>query len=135
MDIPIPLSIRSPPPVSTKIITLGDVTIRTILYAALVVGMSDHRTRKEIMPMSRTLAALASLVLTVVGVVFLYPECAYACSCPLPLGPERALSSSDAVFCGKVVNIEKPEGATRAPPRSPCESTKCGRSHRELPWR
>jgi hypothetical protein len=57
--------------------------------------------------MSRTLAALASLVLTVVGVVVLYPDCVYACSCPWwPI--QRYISSSDAVFSGKVVEIKKP---------------------------
>ncbi len=71
--------------VAAKIILLGDVIIRTILYPALVVGVSDRRTQKEIVPMSRTLAALASLVLTVLAVVVLYPpECAYACSCAIP---------------------------------------------------
>ena len=59
--------------------------------------------------MSRTLAILASLVLVVLGVVFLFPpDCAYACSCPIPPGAERALSSSEAVFSGKVVEIDRP---------------------------
>ena len=69
--------------------------------------------------MSRTLAALASLVLTVLlGVVLLFsPDCAYACSCAMPQGTqkeraERALSSSEAVFSGRVTAIEK-EAATR----------------------
>jgi hypothetical protein len=55
---------------------------------------------------SRLLAALASLVLTVLGVVFLYPECAYACSCGA-VSTQRLLSSSDAVFSGQVTAIEK----------------------------
>jgi hypothetical protein len=71
--------------------------------------------------MSRTLAALASLVLTVLGVVLLFsPDCAYACSCAMPSGTqkeraERALSSSEAVFSGRVTAIEK-EVATRRHP-------------------
>jgi hypothetical protein len=50
--------------VAAKIILLGDVPIRTILYAVLVVGSSDRRTHKEFAPMrSRPLAALASIAL------------------------------------------------------------------------
>lgn len=68
------------------------------------------------MPMSRTLTTLASVVLTVLGVVVLFPpECAHACSCAMPPGDqkeraERALSSSEAVFAGKVVEIDRPSG-------------------------
>jgi hypothetical protein len=82
----------------------------------LVVGVSDRCTQKELVPMSRTLATLASLVLTVLGVVVLLPpDCASACSCALPPGDqkeraERALSSSEAVFSGKVVKIDQPSG-------------------------
>ena len=62
--------------------------------------------------MSRPLAALASLVLAVVGLVVLLPDCASACSCGGFEGSqrevvERALSSSEAVFSGEVVDIEK----------------------------
>jgi hypothetical protein len=79
--------------VSAKIILLGDVPIRTILYAALVVGLSVRGTQKEIVLMIRTLAALASLVLTVVGVLVLYPpDCAYACSC-MGVPTQRYISS------------------------------------------
>jgi hypothetical protein len=61
--------------------------------------------------MSRTLAALASLALTVLGVVVLLPDCASACSCAI-FGSqkervERALSSSEAVFSGEVAAIER----------------------------
>jgi hypothetical protein len=39
----------------------------------------------------RPLAALASLVLTVLGVVFLLPDCASACSCAmLPVVRKRS---------------------------------------------
>ena len=62
--------------------------------------------------MSRT---LASLVLTVLGVVFLYPsDCAHACSCFGPPSTERALSSSEAVFSGQVTAIEKEAGTATA---------------------
>ena len=102
-----------PPLVAAKIILLGDVPIRTILYDVLVVGASDRRTHKELVPMSRPLAALASLALTGLGLLVLLPDCASACSCVLPQGSqkeraERALSGSEAVFSGKVVEIEKP---------------------------
>jgi len=62
---------------------------------------------------SRPLAALASLFLTILGVVFLFSECAFACSCGgLPAGSQKetvelALSDSDAVFSGKVVEVDK----------------------------
>ena len=62
--------------------------------------------------MSRTLAALASLVLTSLGLLVLYPpQCVHACSCVLLPGSqkeraERALSSSDAVFSGEVVDLQ-----------------------------
>ena len=60
---------------------------------------------------SRPLAALASLVLTVGGlVVLLPPQCAYACSCIGDFSTERYLSSWEAVFSGEVVEVE--EGPT-----------------------
>ena len=58
---------------------------------------------------SRPLAALASLVLTVLGFVFLFPDCAYACSC-MGASEQRYLASSEAVFSGEVVEVE--EGPT-----------------------
>ena len=96
--------------------------ILTILYAALVVGVSDCLTQKEIVPMSRTLAALASLVLIVLGVVFLYPpDCAHACSC-MGVSTQRLLSSSEAVFSGEVVDIKKNQKNPAAPPPPDPES-------------
>src|ERR687897_2575300 len=63
--------------------------------------------------MSRTLAALASLVLTSLGRLVLYPpKCAYACSCA-PFSRQRAISSSDAVFSGEVVDLQKGTSAIR----------------------
>jgi hypothetical protein len=98
--------------VAAKIILLGDVHIRTILYAVLVVGVSDRRTQKELVSMSRMLAALASVALTGLGLLVLLPDCASACSCAIPPGSqkeraERALSSSEAVFSGEVAAIER----------------------------
>ena len=62
--------------------------------------------------MSRPLAALASLVLAVLGVVFLLPpQCAFACQCtmlPDGMDTERALADSEAVFSGEVVKIDRP---------------------------
>jgi hypothetical protein len=110
-----PLNIPFPPLLAAKIILLGDAPILTILYAALVVRVPDRRTRKEIMPMSRTLAALASLVLTFMGVVFLYPpDCAHACSC-MGVSTQRYISGSDTVFSGKVVEIDGPPRIPHAP--------------------
>jgi hypothetical protein len=84
--------------------------MRTISYPALAVGVSDRPTHKELAPMSsRPLAALASLVLTVLGFVFLFPDCAYACSC-MGASEQRYLASSEAVFSGEVVEVE--EGPT-----------------------
>jgi len=101
-----------PPLVATNITQKDDVTIITIAYTALVVGVSDRRTHKELVPMSRTLAALASVVLTVSGLVFLLPDCASACMCLIEGSPKerakRAISGSDAVFSGEVVGLEKP---------------------------
>jgi hypothetical protein len=63
-------------------------------------------------PMRRTVAILASVVLTVLGVVVLYPpKCVHACSCIVPPGPKKALSSSAAVFSGEVTAIERKEAA------------------------
>ena len=62
--------------------------------------------------MSRPLAALTSLVLAVLGVVFLLPpDCAYACSCAVVGSQkervEQAISDSEAVFSGEVVEVDK----------------------------
>ena len=87
--------------------------IGTRLYHALVVGHpADRRTHEELAPMIRLpLAALASVVLAVLGVVFLLPQCAFACQCTMPpgsQGTERALADSEAVFSGEVVKIDPP---------------------------
>ena len=59
----------------------------------------------------RPLAALASLLLTVLGAVLLIPDCASACSCAIESNPkervELAVSDSEAVFSGEVVDFEK----------------------------
>ena len=61
---------------------------------------------------SRPLATLASLVLTVLGGVFLLlPQCAYACQCTMLPGsqdPERVLADSEVVFSGEVATIDRP---------------------------
>ena len=67
--------------------------------------------------MSRPLAALTSLVLAVLGFVFLIPECASACSCVMLPGSqkeraEQALSDSEAVFSGEVVDFENTPNIT-----------------------
>jgi hypothetical protein len=64
----------------------------------------------------RPLAALASLLLTVLGAVFLVPDCASACSCAIESNPkervEFAVSDSEAVFSGEVVDFEKGADST-----------------------
>ena len=59
----------------------------------------------------RPLAALASLLLTVLGAVLLIPDCASACPCAIESNPkervEFAVSNSEAVFSGEVVDFEK----------------------------
>ena len=56
----------------------------------------------------RPLAALASVVLTVLGVVFLLsPRCASACQCSMPV-EKPTLAESSAVFSGEVVKIDQP---------------------------
>lgn len=72
---------------------------------------------------TRALAGLASVVLTVLGLVVLLPDCASACSCvALPGTPREraseALSDSAAVFSGKVVDFER-----SPPPTSMMEGT------------
>jgi hypothetical protein len=62
--------------------------------------------------MSRILAALASLVLSGLGLFLLLPDCASACTCGVPMGSpvevaESALKDSSAVFSGEVIKIEK----------------------------
>ena len=68
---------------------------------------------------SRPLAALASIVLAVLGFMFLIPDCASACTCMSASSNgqkeiESELSSSEAVFSGEVVGFEK--GASIAAP-------------------
>ena len=62
--------------------------------------------------MGRPLAALASVVLTVSGLLVLIPDCASACMCAIEGSPkeraEKAIAGSDAVFSGEVVELEKP---------------------------
>ena len=64
----------------------------------------------------RPLAALASLLLTVLGAVLLIPDCASACSCAIESNPkervEFALSDSEDVFSGEVVDFEKGADST-----------------------
>ena len=114
---------NKPPPTplhplgAAKVILLGDMPILPILYPALVVGASDRRTHEELAPMiRRPLAALASLLLTVLGAVFLLPDCASACTCAIESNPkervELAVSDSEAVFSGEVVDFEKGADST-----------------------
>jgi hypothetical protein len=94
---------------------LGVVIIGTNIYDALAVGMPDRGTYEELVPMSRRpLAALISVVLSVLGVVFVFPpDCASACMCAIEGSQKerakRAISHSDAVFSGDVVGFEKLE--------------------------
>ena len=61
---------------------------------------------------SRLLTALASLVLAVLGGVFvLSPQCASACSCAIESNPKErakeAMSDSEAVFSGEVAEVKE----------------------------
>jgi len=56
---------------------------------------------------SRPLAALASVALMGMSLLLLLPDCASACSC-MGVPIQRYISSSDAVFSGKVVEIDRP---------------------------
>ena len=77
--------------------------------------------------MSRPLTVFASLVLAILGVMFLSPpDCASACMCAIEGSQEeraeRAISRSDAVFSGKVVafeKLEKPPSTTMTEPTMP----------------
>ncbi len=67
--------------------------------------------------MSRPLAALTSVVLAVLGFVFLIPDCASACLCVGAEGSKKeivkdALSDSEAVFSGEVVDFENTPNIT-----------------------
>jgi hypothetical protein len=100
-----PLSTRRTSLVATNITRLVVVPNRTILYDILAVGHpADRGTHKELAPKCRRpLAALASVVLTVSGLVLLLPECASACSYAI-LGSreERALAESRPRTVGRV---------------------------------
>lgn len=66
--------------------------------------------------MSRPLAAFVSVVLTVLGLVALLPDCASACSCAIVGSQkervEQAISDSEAVFSGEVVDAENTPNIT-----------------------
>ena len=66
---------------------------------------------------SQPLGVLASVVLAVLGFVFLIPDCAFACTCAMPSGSQKeiakdALAGSEAVFSGEVVDFEKGADST-----------------------
>jgi hypothetical protein len=82
-----------------------------------VVWVPDRRTKKELVAMGRPLAVLASLLLTGLGFVFLIPDCASACLCVGAEGSQKeiardALSDSEAVFSGEVVDFENTPNIT-----------------------
>src|SRR5918994_6448906 len=61
---------------------------------------------------SRPSAALASLALMGMSLLLLLPDCASACSC-MGVPIQRYISSSDAVFSGEVVDLQKGTSASR----------------------
>jgi hypothetical protein len=66
---------------------------------------------------SQPLGVLASVVLAVLGFVFLIPDCAFACTCAMPSGSQKeiakdALADSEAVFSGEVVDFENTPNIT-----------------------
>jgi hypothetical protein len=64
--------------------------------------------------MRRGVSVVGLPAIAVIWTVFLMPDCASACSCGVPAGSSprelvrQELSSSDAVFAGEVVDIDKP---------------------------
>src|SRR3712207_6879912 len=64
--------------------------------------------------MRRGVSVAGLPAIAVIWMVFLMPDCASACSCGVPAGSSprelvrQELSSSDAVFAGEVVDIDKP---------------------------
>jgi hypothetical protein len=61
---------------------------------------------------SRPLAALATVALMGMSLLLLLPDCASACSC-MGVPIQRYISSSDAVFSGEVVDLQKGTSASR----------------------
>ena len=61
---------------------------------------------------SRPLAALATVALMGMSLLLLLPDCASACSC-MVVSIQRYISSSDAVFSGEVVDLQKGTSASR----------------------
>jgi hypothetical protein len=61
---------------------------------------------------SRPLAALATVALMGMSLLLLLPDCASACSC-MGVSIQRYISSSDAVFSGEVVDLQKGTSASR----------------------
>jgi hypothetical protein len=109
-----------------------------------MVGESDRPTHKEFVPMgSRPLAALASVVLAVLGFVFLIPDCAFACTCVLAEGSQKeivkdALADSEAVFSGEVVKstgLRGQAGTQQTSKRTPSGSPNLGKGQKEVCWR
>ena len=61
---------------------------------------------------SRPLATLATVALMGMSLLLLLPDCASACSC-MGVPIQRYISSSDAVFSGEVVDLQKGTSASR----------------------
>ena len=56
---------------------------------------------------ARLLTGFFSMVLLVLGLVALLPDCASACSCAWPQRTERELDRSSAVFAGEVLDLKR----------------------------
>jgi hypothetical protein len=80
------------------------------------------RTNSRRMVFTRLFASVAAVGLGALGLLALLPDCASACSCAMAGSQQervkQALSDSEAVFSGKVVDFEKP-----APPTTEMEGT------------
>jgi hypothetical protein len=77
-------------------------------------------TAASSMLFTRPLASITGLTLLALGILVLLPDCASACSCA-SLGSQQeqvkqALSDSEAVFSGEVVDVEKERAATASHP-------------------
>ncbi len=92
--------------------------------------------------MRRPLAALASMVLTVSGLVVVLPDCASACTCALEGGSreeivEGALSDSEAVYSGEVVAVEQGQSTFPIPANDTVtlRASEVWKGPGEGPWR
>src|SRR5215208_1014046 len=147
MGLPLPLSsIRLPLLVATRTIRSGDAPIRTNPYTALVVGASDRRTHKELLvPLSRPVATLVSLVLMGLALVVLLPppsapplalaRCPRAIRNRGPNGRYLARRPCSPERLSRSTGLRVPAGAAKTSKQTPSGSPNLGRDPKEVCWR